>query len=91
MTDAENPGFIRIQIDLSYDARPHGYFAKAPDGWAAMTPEQQQKFLNDAAQQYLEEQVDCHGTYYATADDAHAENNGSWSLWFSEDNVEEAP
>lgn len=83
-TDDQDPGFIRIQLDMLYDARPQGFFAKAPKGWASMTPERRQRFLDNAAQEYLDEQINCHGTYYATA-----ENDGGWSLAFSADDVEE--
>lgn len=85
-----HPGYIRLQIDMNYDARSHGYFMKAPAEWASWTPDEQQEYLDDRAQQYLDEQIEAHGTYYATADEARDDNNGGWGLAFDEDDVEDS-
>ena len=84
-----HPGYIRLQIDMQYDARSQGFFVKAPDDWASKTDAQRQRFLDEEAQTYLAEQVEAHGTYYATAEEAQAENGGGWALAFDESDVKE--
>jgi hypothetical protein len=88
-TAPAHPGYIRLQIDMSFDARSHGYFAKAPDEWVDWTPQQREQFLNDAAQEYLDEQIQAHATFYATAEEASSANQSSWGVSFDEDYVEE--
>lgn len=91
MTDEneqKHPGYIRLQIDMSYDARSQGCFVKAPGNWAEMDADEQRSYLDMRAEEYLSEQVESHATYYATADDAAEENTGGWGLSFDPDDVE---
>lgn len=88
-TDETHPGYIRLQIDMNYDARSQGYFIKAPSDWATWDEETRQAYLNERADEYLNEQIDAHGTYYATAKEAAEDNQGGWSLSFDPDNVDE--
>jgi hypothetical protein len=88
MTD-QPTGYIRVQIDMQYDARSQGFFAKAPANWADMEAAEREQFLDNAAQQFLDEQIECHATFYATADEASAANPRGWGPQFNEHDVED--
>ena len=86
-----HPGYIRLQIDMQYDARSQGKFVKAPDNWADMDEVARLTFLEDEAERYRDEEIEFHGTWFATADDARraAAEAGGWGVDFDEDDVEE--
>jgi hypothetical protein len=87
--DEQHPGYVRLQIDMEYDARSQGYFIKAPENFPTMDEASRQAWLDRRAQEYLDEQVEAHGTYYATAEEAAEDNQGGWSLAFDPDDVED--
>lgn len=92
MGESENKaaaGYILVQIDMGYDAQSHGFFAHAPAGWAEMSAEQRERFLDEAAQDYLNEQIDCSAAYFATAEEAREVNSDGWGPRFSPEDVED--
>ncbi len=87
--DEQHPGYVRLQIDMQYDARSHGYFIKAPAEFPNMDAASRQEWLDERAAEYLSEQIEAHGTYYATAEEAAEENTGGWGLAFDPEDVED--
>jgi hypothetical protein len=82
-------GYILVQIDMNYDARSHGFFAHAPEDWADMSAQDRQAFLDEAARNYLNEQIECTARYYATEDEACEVNADGWGPQFSPGDVED--
>lgn len=87
--DEQHPGYVRLQIDMQYDARSQGYFIKAPADFPTMDEASRRAWLDERAEEYLSEQVEVHGAYYATAEEAAEENTGGWGLSFDANRVED--
>ncbi len=89
MSDDENTGYILVQIDMEYGALSQGFFTRAPAHWTDMSEEAREAFLENAAADYLTEQVSSPATYFATAKEAREVNSSGWGPQFHEDDVED--
>lgn len=86
--DEDRP-VIELYIDMEYDARTHRKFCYAPDDWDTMTDKERAKFLQEEAELYRDEQIECGGIFHASGAAAAKATGRAWGDNYSPEIVEE--
>lgn len=80
---------IELYISASYDARTHRVYTKAPSGWAGMTKEEREKFVQAEADSYASEHLEIGGVIHKDVKTAIHDTRQYWGDSFSEDQLED--
>lgn len=76
---------IELYVAMTWDARTHRVFTHAPDDWATMSIDERDKFLQEAADEWADGDLEIGAVVY---DDPSEIDNSRWGDSYDESSVE---